>query len=174
MDPITEYAQMIAREDPLRVLGGVVVAADGAYVRVDIGGRAVTAYGSGRVGAPVRLLVGRGTCMVLGSSDVTAWTTPTLTGGWLDHLAGVAPTAYRKVGDTVELRGAVKSGSVGVPVFTLPAGFRPVGIEVFYAVAYPGGARIDVGTDGVVKVASYVSSGTNAIVSLAGISYSTI
>jgi len=175
MDPITEYAQELAREDSLRVIGGTVVeAVDGTHVRVDIGGRAVTAYGSGAVGSAVRLVVGRGTCEVLGSPGGSAWTAPTLTNGWVDFLAGVAPTAYRKVGDVVELRGAIKSGTLASTAFTLPAGFRPAsGIHIFYAVAQPGGARIDVGADGTVTVRSYMSSGTNALVSLAGIRYST-
>lgn len=173
MDPITEYAQELAREDSLRVIGGTVVeAVDGTHVRVDIGGRAVTAYGSGAVGSAVRLVVGRGTCEVLGSPGGSAWTAPTLTGGWVVYGSDTAPPAYRRESGTVRLRGAVKSGTGDI--FTLPADLRPsAGNERFTVPAGAGAANVDVRWDGAVRVISYLASGTNAYVSLAGIHFST-
>lgn len=173
MDPIAEYAQELAREDSLRVIGGTVVeAVDGTHVRVDIGGRAVTAYGSGAVGSAVRLVVGRGTCEVLGSPGGSAWTAPTLTGGWVVYGSDTAPPAYRRESGTVRLRGAVKSGTGDI--FTLPADLRPsAGNERFTVPAGAGAANVDVRWDGAVRVISYLASGTNAYVSLAGIHYST-
>lgn len=173
MDPITEYAQELAREDSLRVIGGTVVeAVDGTHVRVDIGGRAVTAYGSGAVGSAVRLVVGRGTCEVLGSPGGSAWTAPTLTGGWVVYGSDTVPPAYRRESGTVRLRGAVKSGTGDI--FTLPADLRPsAGNERFTVPAGAGAANVDVRWDGAVRVISYLASGTNAYVSLAGIHYST-
>lgn len=173
MDPITEYAQELAREDSLRVIGGTVVeAVDGTHVRVEIGGRAVTAYGSGAVGSAVRLVVGRGTCEVLGSPSGSDWTTPTLTGGWVVYGSDTAPPAYRRESGTVRLRGAVKSGTGDI--FTLPADLRPsAGNERFTVPAGAGAANVDVRWDGAVRVISYLASGTNAYVSLAGIHYST-
>lgn len=172
MDPITEYAQELAREDSLRVIGGTVVeAVDGTHVRVDIGGRAVTAYGSGAVGSAVRLVVGRGTCEILGSPS-SDWTAPTLTGGWVVYGSDTAPPAYRRESGTVRLRGAVKSGTGDI--FTLPADLRPsAGNERFTVPAGAGAANVDVRWDGAVRVISYLASGTNAYVSLAGIHYST-
>lgn len=41
------------------------------------------------------------------------------------NLAGGQPLQYRKVGDEVFIRGAIKPGTVGASCFTLPAGFRP-------------------------------------------------
>lgn len=172
MDPIAEYAQELAREDSLRVIGGTVVeAVDGTHVRVEIGGRAVTAYGSGAVGSAVRLVVGRGTCEVLGSPGGSDWTAPTLTGGWVVYGSDTAPPAYRRESGTVRLRGAVKSGTGDI--FTLPADLRPsAGNERFTVPAGAGAANVDVRWDGAVRVISYLASGTNAYVSLAGIHYS--
>lgn len=173
MDPIAEYAQELAREDSLRVIGGTVVeAVGGTHVRVDIGGRAVTAYGSGAVGSAVRLVVGRGTCEVLGSPGGSDWTAPTLTGGWVVYGSDTAPPAYRRESGTVRLRGAVKSGTGDI--FTLPADLRPsAGNERFTVPAGAGAANVDVRWDGAVRVISYLASGTNAYVSLAGIHFST-
>ena len=59
-------------------------------------------------------------------SSTTAWTAVTFTNGWANFGTGYATCQYRKVGDTVQLRGMMKSGTIGlVPAFTLPAGFRP-------------------------------------------------
>jgi hypothetical protein len=58
----------------------------------------------------------------------TAWITPTLLNSWVP-FGGSSPPAgaqYRKDGfGFVHLRGAVKNGTVGTSIFTLPAGFRP-------------------------------------------------
>lgn len=69
MDPIAEYVREMSIPDPLRVIGGRVVrVVDATHVEVDIGDKAVVAYGGGVLGASVRLLVGRGTCEVLTSA----------------------------------------------------------------------------------------------------------
>lgn len=48
------------------------------------------------------------------------------TNSWVNFGSGEQDMQYRKVGDQVQLRGTVKSGTVGfVPVFTLPVGYRP-------------------------------------------------
>lgn len=180
MDPVSDLAQTLRDAIPsgLRVLGGRVVAVvDGTHAQVDIGDRVVTAYAASPavVGADVRLLVGSGSCEVLSSAGVsTSWTAPTLTNSWVDFLSGVAPTAYRRIGDVVELRGAIKSGTLAAAAFTLPVGYRPTGNEMFYVVAGPGGARLDVVPDGQVTVRDYRSSGTNAMVTLSGVSFSTV
>ncbi len=114
----------------------------------------------------------RGYVVLATTGGAPAWTAPTLGNSWQDFLSGVAPVAYRRVGDVVELRGAIKSGTLATTVFTLPVGFRPTaGNHLFAVVAGPGGARLDVSSDGTVVVRHYYSSGTNALVSLAGVRF---
>jgi len=60
-----------------------------------------------------------------GTTTPTAWTAPTLLNGWVSYGAGFIAPGYRKVGDMVQIRGAVKSGTMGVSAFNLPVGFRP-------------------------------------------------
>lgn len=80
------------------------------------------------------------------------WLGVTFQNGWTNY--GGAPTyvtaKFRKASDRVEVRGAVKSGTVGTVIFTLPVGFRPA--EKFIALADNNGSfgRLEVGTDGTV------------------------
>ena len=178
MSTVEDLARTIrdAANAGLRVTQGTVVeVVDGTHVSVDLGDRVITAYRPGSVAAPagagVRVLVGSGVAEVISSSGATGWTNATLLNSWANYLAGTAVAQYRKVGDVVEVRGSVKSGS-GV-IFTLPDGLRPALQETFYAFASPGGARVDAMPTGDVQVSAYVSSGTNAFVSLAGIHFST-
>lgn len=52
----------------------------------------------------------------------TAWTNVTFTNGW----TAVTPVMYRKIGDNVQMKGRMASGTMSVAAFTLPAGFRPI------------------------------------------------
>lgn len=45
--------------------------------------------------------------------------------GWTDYGAPYGPAYYRKVGDEVQLRGLIMSGTVPSTVATLPVGYRP-------------------------------------------------
>ena len=103
-----------------------------------------------------------------------AWTAPTLTNGWTNFGAGTIAAGYRLRGGVVELRGTIKGGSAAVAAFTLPVGFRPSAVHLFTALADPGVARLDVGSDGVVTVRAYAAGGSNAIVSLNGVSFTTV
>jgi hypothetical protein len=58
------------------------------------------------------------------SLEPTAWVAPSFSNGWA-NAAGVQAVQYRRVGDEVQLRGVMASGTVGAAAFTLPAGFRP-------------------------------------------------
>lgn len=176
MGAIEDYAQSVrdlaSRSGLRRLRGTVAEVVDAQHVRVSVGDRTVIAFGSAPVGAAVSLLVGDGTCEVLGSPGGSDWTTPTLTGGWVVYGSDTAPPAYRRESGTVRLRGAVKSGTGDI--FTLPADLRPsAGNERFTVPAGAGAANVDVRWDGAVRVISYLASGTNAYVSLAGIHYST-
>jgi hypothetical protein len=56
----------------------------------------------------------------------TPWTSVTFQGGWYQYPdSQFAPVGYRKIGDIVFLRGLTAGGTPTLPVFTLPAGFRP-------------------------------------------------
>lgn len=55
----------------------------------------------------------------------TSWSAPTFTNSWV-NFGGVYQVAqYRKVGDMVQLRGTIKTGTSGTSAFTLPTGYRP-------------------------------------------------
>ena len=180
MDAINTLADQLRRPSaPLRVVSGVAVAVpDASHVLVSVGDRAVTAWlpASIRagVGDAVRLLVGGNTAEVLSVSASPQWVAPALSGGWVDHLAGLAPTGFRRVGDVVEMRGAIKSGALG-DVFMLPPDFRPTaGGHLFVVPAGTGMARVLVNWTGAVSVQFYAAGGTNAIVSLDGVRFSTL
>jgi len=96
-----------------------------------------------------------------------AWTPLTLVNSWTNFGAGTVPAAYRVIGDTVDLRGVIKSGTTGTPVATLP--IHPALIEIFSVQADSGGARVDINNLGQIIVRSYFSGGTNARLSLSGI-----
>lgn len=56
---------------------------------------------------------------------VTAWTAVTFQNSWVNYGGTDQVVQYRKVGDTVQLRGKAKNGTMSSAAFTLPAGFRP-------------------------------------------------
>lgn len=49
----------------------------------------------------------------------------TFSNGWSNFGGSRAPTSYRKIGDVVELRLAVKGGTASTSITTLPVGYRP-------------------------------------------------
>lgn len=104
----------------------------------------------------------------------TGWTAVTYTGGWADYGAPLRTVAYRMHNGKVELRGSCKSGNTGVgnPIFTLPAGLRPVTVtEQFIVIANLGTGDLRVDNNGLVYIAAYQNSGSNGIVSLSGITF---
>jgi hypothetical protein len=83
-----------------------------------------------------------------------AWTAATLTGGWVNFGGTEQNAQYRKLGDLVQLRGAIKSGTVGTAAFNLPAGFRPPA-NVAFAVSSAGAfGNLAVGANGDVTPAN--------------------
>lgn len=50
---------------------------------------------------------------------------PAYQNGWINYGAPYQVGQYRKRGDIVEVRGLIKSGTIGAVAFTMPAGFRP-------------------------------------------------
>ena len=60
-----------------------------------------------------------------GTTQQSAWTAVTFAGTWVDFGAPWQVAQYRRRGDDVQIRGAIKSGTINTAAFTLPAGFRP-------------------------------------------------
>lgn len=105
------------------------------------------------------------------------WTAPTLGTAWVNY-GGAAPNQHQDAGyrkllnGTVEIRGMVKSGTVST-IFTLPVGFRPLKNETFIQLSNTGSARVEIFANGNVVV-TYLTGGSNAFVSLAGIRFDTL
>lgn len=97
----------------------------------------------------------------------TAWTAVSYTNSWVDFDAARA-VQYRKVGDEVQLRGLMKSGTVGSSSFTLPSGFRPSRQEEYAVESNALFGVIRVLTDGTVTC----TVGSNVYVYLSGIRFS--
>lgn len=95
-----------------------------------------------------------------------AWTTPaTLLNGWVNVAAPAAPFRYRKVSGTVHVQATVKSGTLGAPVFTLPAGYRPDANLTVYGQSVSGtGVTIYIGWDGNVTIQSTQTGGNNTFI----------
>jgi hypothetical protein len=59
-------------------------------------------------------------------NTLSNWKVPTLLNSWVDYGAGRPPAGYRREGDWVYLRGAVKDGTTAAHrIMTLPVGYRP-------------------------------------------------
>jgi hypothetical protein len=104
-----------------------------------------------------------GPVWTLSAALPTAWTAVTFTNSWVNYGGAFQTCQYRKVGDTVQLRGLCKSGTAGTSMFTLPAGFRPPASINFTAESNAVFATITITTTGTVVCAG----GTNANVSIA-------
>lgn len=90
----------------------------------------------------------------------TGWIDANLENGWENLEGGYPPVGFRRVGDRVHLRGAVKKGgTTATTLFTLPEGFRPPYKE-FPAPGSELGAQTEIfiSAAGVVKAAFTVSA----------------
>jgi hypothetical protein len=102
------------------------------------------------------------------SATSPSWTAPTLTNSWVDYGSGLSTTGYYKdKNNIVHLRGVVKSGTVGQPIFTLPVGFRPAFTLIVPCVSNGVLGVASVGADGTVNP----SSGSNVYFSIDGIQF---
>ena len=63
-----------------------------------------------------------------------AWITPTLLNGWVAFNAGAAPAYFKDEFGSIVIKGIVKSGTIGSPIFTLPAGYRPITSSVYFPI----------------------------------------
>jgi hypothetical protein len=90
------------------------------------------------------------------------WVDVTFQNSWVNYGGAFQPCEYRKVGDTVEVRGLCKSGTMGASMFTLPTGFRPPATVNFTAESNAVFSTITVASTGTVVA----NGGSNANVSL--------
>ena len=105
------------------------------------------------------------------SAMLPKWITPTLSNGWVYYGSPYEPPGYyMDVSGVVHLRGLIKSGTVGVTMFTLPAGFAPPYTLIVPAMSADALCEIRVDTGGNVIV---TTGGSGTWVSLSGISFST-
>ena len=97
-----------------------------------------------------------------------AWIAPTHLNSWANFDGGYNEAGYMKDSlGFVHLRGSIKSGTPPSVAFTLPSGYRPVGI-CWYPLARTGGTgklQIQVDGDG------YIESGSGKQTSLDGITF---
>lgn len=85
------------------------------------------------------------------SAPDSGWTAPTLTNSWVHYGAPFSTPGYRiDALGYVHLRGLLKSGTVNLAMFTLPAGYRPESQLIFSTICNNAVSRIDVTTAGVV------------------------
>lgn len=106
------------------------------------------------------------------------WSSISLQNSWVNYGGASYSTAqYTKSSDKiVTVRGLIKNGTTtkNTTIFTLPVGYRPTKSLVFMtAGSNPGEipARIDILSDGIVRVATENGAIGNTFLSLAGISF---
>lgn len=105
---------------------------------------------------------------VLVADDPSAWTAVTFTNSWVNFGGTDQVAQYRKVGDVVELRGSIKTGTIGNAAFTLPSGFRPPADTPFGVESNAAHGRVTITSAGVVTP----DVGNTARVVLNGIRFS--
>ena len=99
----------------------------------------------------------------------TSWTSVAYINGWKNFSdASWHWAEYRRVGDTVELRGMMShtTAAQASMAFVLPVGFRPTKILTFPVMASGGLARVDLDESGQFFVRSYYAGGTSAWLNL--------
>ncbi|MFC1781953.1 hypothetical protein ACFL02_00015 [Planctomycetota bacterium] len=98
-----------------------------------------------------------------------SWQTPVFQNSWANYGVGYNLAGYFLDSQgVVHLRGLVTSGTIGLSIFTLPAGYRPEFREMHAAVTNPNVmARVDIYANGQVVA----ETGNNFFVSLDGITF---
>jgi len=98
-----------------------------------------------------------------------AWQSVSLQNGWWPLNTSVYNDAgyWKDALGIVHLRGMLYNGSLSMPIFTLPSGYRPMRVEVMCVQTYSGAGSVYVRNDGAVLLAS----GSNSWVSLDGITF---
>lgn len=100
------------------------------------------------------------------------WVNATLQNSWVEFDATQTPKYELGKDGFVELIGAVKSGTLGSAMMTLPSGYRPIKQFTGLSSGNDGNIyRIAISTSGVVTVTQSVGSSGNAFVSLDGVRF---
>lgn len=113
---------------------------------------------------------------VFAADELTPWATLTLGSSWVPYGSPWPAPAYTRRRGIVYLRGLMKNGGGLSTLTTLPIGFRP-GALLSWSMGSAGAggtigvARIDITAAGALSVQAYGLGGTNANVSLSGISF---
>lgn len=117
---------------------------------------------------PAEMLIGGGGG---GGSGEGVWTAVIFQNGWVNYAPPYATAGYRKDSNgIVHIRGLVKSGAIGTPIFTLPPGYRSPFEQGYACVSQPNAfCRVDVKLDGAV----IPQSGNNGYVFLDVITFYT-
>mgnify|MGYP003587150841 CR=1 FL=1 len=175
------------------VAGGLVPLAAGEMLYVELpppgSGSTIPAGNLRRVGTGTDFTVPESWLPVAARGDagyrtvtgelIDWWRTPaSFLNGWTDFGGVLSPSAYRRDGSTVRLRGVLKGGTVhpsggsNTVMWTLPAGYRPevrLMFAVGSAITGTGDAygRVDVDVGGELRAVA----GGNVFMSLDGISF---
>lgn len=95
------------------------------------------------------------------------WSHPNLLNGWVDMATTFSLSGYKRFGDICYLRGRVRTGTMGSPIFILPPPWRPTDGDLLFEVrsiaSNPG--ELQIRTDGTVTPLS-AAGGTNQDFSL--------
>ena len=94
---------------------------------------------------------------------VIGWLSPTFENSWANVAAGAQLVEYYKdQNGVVHIKGELNSGSTGTVAFTLPAGYRPLGVVRFYGRATTSTGQVpmavDIATNGQVTISTAVTS----------------
>jgi hypothetical protein len=102
--------------------------------------------------------------------EIGAGGEPAFTNSWVNFGGGNVTAAFRKAPDgRVQLKGLVKTGTLGLSAFTLPAGYRPPVLLRFAVVSNGAFGYAAVGSDGTVAP----TNGSNVSFALDQISFYT-
>lgn len=90
------------------------------------------------------------------------WTSATLLNSWVNYASTFLPLRYRKQAGIVSVEGLVRSGTTGLPITNLPAGYRPAAQLLYTTMSNGtiGGFSISTGGD------VTLTSGSNAWISI--------
>jgi hypothetical protein len=81
----------------------------------------------------------------------SAWTSVgSFNNSWVNYGGALPAAAYLKVGRVVFLRGHIKTGTLNLSAFTLPAGYRPAASAAFAVTSNNLFGSLIINTDGTV------------------------
>lgn len=100
-----------------------------------------------------------------------AWIAPTFQNAWVDFGSPDTLAGYHKDQfGWVHIKGKVKTGTIGLSIFTLPVGYRPLEDYRFAVTSNGAFGSVKISTSGTVVC----DIGNNAYVELNGISFRTV